>query len=382
MKPFLLFAMLLCGCLAKTSAQENRQDILLNLDENWYFFDSRENLYVPVLPFYHEGANSISQWIPLADYQANTLEIGCEHGSALFINNQLYRRSGEAQLHTFPIDALQQQFGDTILLTIFSRNITSRLPTCRIMRGGALQVQNAVLSTIDPVRFPEHERWNQSVLPANLLNLLSILTVAFFAFAFARNSPFSSLFSVDRYLFKLFQGGQVEEKASFTDRIVYVLFLAACHTLFLLYLIRTGKRNTFAGWFWSDAVSDNFLADNLIKIFLIFLAIGGLRIALLYVMGSLYSIRSGLQSHLYEHIQSNNLLYSLLLILAVMLQLGEMNLGNLFLTCFTLALLAQAAFTTYRVNKMIPYKRVYLISYFCMTEFIPVLITVKLFIGS
>ena len=382
MKKYSIFWIFLFGCLTTVFSQENRQDILLNLDEKWHVFDIRENLYVPVLPFYHEGVNSISQWIALGDYQANSLEVNCRGASALFINNQLYRRSGEAQLHTLPITALQEQFGDTILLTIFSENITSKLPTCRIVRGGALQMQNAVLSTIDPVHFPDHEKWNRSVISSNLLNILNILTVAFFAFAFVRNSPFSSLFSVDRYIFKLFQGGQVEEKASFTDRIVYVLFLAACHTLFLLYLIRTGVRNTFSGWFWSDTVSSNFIVDNLIEIFLIFLALGSLRIALLYIMGSLYSIRSGLQSHLYEHIQSNNLLYSLLLIFAAMLQLGEINASTLFLTCFALALLAQAAFTTYRVNKMIPYKRVYLISYFCMTEFIPVLITVKLFIGS
>jgi hypothetical protein len=162
--------------------------------------------------------------------------------------------------------------------------------------------------------------------------------------------------------------------------VIFVVFYAATFSFLIMYT-QTATRIGLI----SESAAGNFQVSDLLYItLLLFLIVAAFQIgvlALIRVMGILYNLRSFTSVHIYEHIRVNQIFCSLMLIVFLLLNaafdgISRPLLANVIITL----LLLQALLVCIRINKVITFKKVYLISYFCITEFIPVLISIKFFV--
>jgi hypothetical protein len=101
------------------------------------------------------------------------------------------------------------------------------------------------------------------------------------------------------------------------------------------------------------------------------------------LMGILYHDRHILNLHFQEYMTSSYI-FSVLAQLAILLtntraQFLTPDIGDLsyvMIACMALPSL----FLTYRLNKSVSYRKIYLFSYLCTTEYLPLLLFIKFFI--
>jgi hypothetical protein len=104
------------------------------------------------------------------------------------------------------------------------------------------------------------------------------------------------------------------------------------------------------------------------------------KLLLIWITGLLFNLRNETNAHIYEYILLSQVFSSLLFISIVIHGFYPQAFDRqLIMNFMSYGMLGVSILVAFKVNAIISFKNVFIISYFCITEFIPALIMFRLF---
>jgi hypothetical protein len=354
------------GLAGMVQAQQAGQ--VRRLDAYWQMYDEASGLYVSYLPAYETQAKRLHlllDWQAVGRYYLVLEAPGATH---LFANNRLVESlPGTAQPFSLPLERLERYagVGGELLITLYAPNgfpsppgaLLSRRPAQRNLSEGRHEYRTAI-----PLAGRERQQ---------ALAIMGVGVLAVFAAFYRIPNPIFNLDYLRRYLAGFTkiksEGGRINTVSFFLFNIFYAITLA-----YLMVVVAAG----------GEGLSEPAIMRRGLSLFGWVLAFLGGKIALLWILSLLYDYRKAMNIHVQEFMNVNQI-YCMAMLLAV----GTLYFSNILQDGFWrgmafyalwASLLLTGALVSYRINKTLPFRKVYLFSYLCGTEFFPALVLIKL----
>jgi hypothetical protein len=135
-------------------------------------------------------------------------------------------------------------------------------------------------------------------------------------------------------------------------------------------------------WFMQDGETLGVLLANFFRLSILFFVMFIIKYFFLRILGGLFNLSKIIDLHYFKLIQTNIVFFSMAAIILLSLILGKVNVGTAISELFVYIL---AAFYTMRtvvifltINRTMPIQVLYLISYLCIVEILPIVIGIRL----
>ena len=390
---FLLF--LTMTVQAETSPEEQRIYVEKNyfvvheLQYDWQVYDRKYNAYVPYLREKHGNVNSASVPLELNAYQGYELLFYTDQEVYVFVNAALHKRFDAGSWMVFRMDSLRTANRKSLLQTTAE---ASHIFLTFYSPSGALPLQTALIGHRKSVRQEQISLTTPTlaVLPkvTSVFNYFLIIACLFilasYAFLFNLHSgAFTRFYSLISLFAGSYRDGMPPVGKPLTG-INLLFLLNHGFLLSLLYmLIREGSRRLF----FSDQVLRT--QENLLDYMFNFGIVGLLIFFLLifkylgiYVLGSLFRLDKVVNVHFFEFIHYSKVFYTLLVPVLVFIFISYPSLinqaDNVCIAIIIGFALLRILLISFKLNKLAPHRNLYLFSYLCVTELVPLLTGIKI----
>ncbi|MDW7693678.1 DUF4271 domain-containing protein [Flammeovirgaceae bacterium SG7u.132] len=363
-------------CLFVVGKAKANQSVIEDLSEDWSVYDVRLEGFVPYLSDIHRNVKSIYMPLSLDQYRGNLLSISSIDGAHLFFNNKLVQLMEGDDFTYYSVDSLlSAQNQGFIQVAIYSPTSFDNIPALRVVS----EKSNASVVSIDRAVFTPNKI--QSDYNKEFVVIFSLGILFVFSVVLQKKNPFGGLIEIGAILAKMLKSKSMPEKYS-TRYVLYFLFFFSLSFSFLLVFLRESS-DLFRE---SSLVLSNYLGGTLFlvstQLFILIFVLMLLKLLIIRVLSSLYGFAGLADIHTFEYISFTHFFTTIFLLGGVMLNLlpvdipMEVAVALLFVVVFFKSL-----FIVMRINRLLTYKKVYLFSYFCITEFIPILFALKFFIN-
>jgi len=357
---------------------------------DWQVYDRKYTAYVPYLREKHDNVSSASIPVDLNAYQGYEFVFYTDQEVYVFVNAALHKRFNAGSWMVFPMDSLRAICQNTlpqkagrgsshIFLTFYSPS--GALPLQTGLIGHRKDVQAKISSKAVPILtvLPKHT----SVFNYFLI-IVCLFILASYAFLYNLHPvAFNRFYSIKSLFAGSYRDG-VPPVGKPLNGINLLFLLNHSFLLALLYMmIREGSRRLF----FSDQVLRT--QENLLDYLFNFGVIGFLIFVLLifkyagtYVLGSLFRLDKVVDVHFFDFIHYSKVFYTLLVPVLVLIFTSYPSWidrveGLCIVVIIGFALL-RILLISFRLNKLVPHRNLYLFSYLCVTELVPLLTGIKL----
>lgn len=349
--------------------------------DNWRIYDYDENKYVPYVSEIHGNSPVHSVIFKLSEYKGYQIRIQVEQkNSYLFINGSLQRKINPNQPTYLSVDSLTRVYGQgSFLITIYGdKDITQKQvvifnPSPKIIKKS--NVENVTDTSLKP-------RGRQALkTPISLIFLFVIILFSYLNTSFPK--AISRFFSIrDLLTFLTREQTFLINKPLNGINTLFILLLS--HVLVILYLaISTMEYGVLQSGLLLQIGED--WGTSLINYFrLLFLFFFSFILKYFYIalVGKLFNLDKIIEIHFFKLIQASLLLYSVLLISILPLALGHISLPENWLIWFKAMILLfygiRITILYFTIIRNIPVQILYLISYLCIVELLPIIVGVRL----
>jgi hypothetical protein len=358
---------------------DNAYYLVHNYQDDWQVFDERYKAYVPYVREQHKDYNSFSLFFDIENYKGYKILYRSEKENYLFIDASLQKKMPTATWVVLDVDSLQQVFGKTkLFLTIYGNNTNVEDLTIQI--GNKIsKAQKAIemgesLLTILPREIPPFQ---------NFFVIGLILLACAYAFLYNyQPKSFERFFSVrDLLTLSKRDDSFVVNKPFDLGNLLFVINLS--FTLgFIFMLITNQKTDLFsASNILGEGETLRTLLGNFLKIsFIVFVSLM-LKYFALRVLSNLYRLDNITNIHYFKIIQASSLFFLVILITLTFstVSLPEIvkNAEKYLFLPISLFFVARLALLYFAINKMTTLKNLYLFSYLCIVELIPLIIGIR-----
>jgi len=369
-KYFHIFLILLCYTnLVKAQNDTFNYITVKALEDQWETYPSNFDFPVPFLPSIQNNIYSVYNDIDLKPYESLYLYIECPNKTSLFVNNHLTNYLSDNKRLLLNIDSLLQNNNSQFRFTLFNESPFVKIPEIGIIR---LEKISIIDKTSEESTFSPLVKGKAYV--SNSLLIFSLFVLASFAIYSKQTNnslsistiiqPFSSVGVVRR---------RVSQETSLQSVIglisVYVITLS--FTLVLLELSNTP--------FLEGSIDANY-SNKTLHVILSIIIFVTCKILLMRVLSMIYRIGGLFETHLLEFMKIAQIYSFLLFIICILYNLRSSSLGQeLLVYFFVFSLTLKSLIISFKVNKHAKLTNMYLVSYFCTTEFVPLLIAFKYF---
>jgi hypothetical protein len=348
-----------------------------DLADDWQVFDARNNVYIPYIAELHADQPSVSAFVDLESNRNYKLLVRTERNGYLFLEAALKRKLLARQWQVLSIDSLYRIYrkpqlfitlygaagaGDKSLLIGHPR---STRQTAMILTGDNLSVRPRPVSPY-----------------ADFFGLGLLFLLTFSAFLLVTNRRAFVRFYDPRDLFTL----RVRDDSFLVNKPlepVSVLFVLNLSFLlaFLLLFVESRNIDLFAARALLPAGASllTFVgAFVLISVLIFGLLLG--KYALLSVLGGLYKLANLSNVHYFKVIQSSLLFFTVVLLIVAVIATNSTStdwLENQLLLPFVAFYMARLALLYATLTAGAPVKNLYLFSYLCLVELIPLIVGVR-----
>jgi hypothetical protein len=372
-----------CAPIAKGEDQATPPADFLSIydfQNDWLVYSERYNNYVPYSKGINESTKSLSVSVDLLKNRGYFLLIRTEAEGYLFLNGSLQLKLLPQRWLTVNIDSLHKVFTkDELLVTIYGSAGTTgkRILLCNQKKkdvSGIIEQGTSTLINIRPIPFSSFG--NFAVLALLMLLVLNAWIFNTNPLAFVRlinplelfnNNPRDQLSKINK---------------PYSNTIILFVIIDAMLMGFLLVFFNHNELNLFSVATILSEQTDTlqFLADFLLLSFIFFLLIYG-KFVLMTVIGNMLNLDKLVDTLFLKIIQSTYFFYSLLFLLAFLPGFTQPNL----LTSVRPYILLPFIFfyisrfvALYVVTKpATSFINLYLFSYLCVIEIIPLIIGIK-----
>lgn len=352
-----------------------------DLQTEWQVYDDKYKAYVPYISSRHKGTKTISFWLDTEKNKPYYLVIKLKKDEYFFINQQLHQVISKEGWQAYKIDSLQKLYNDkTLFLTFYNKNASVGL-TYSFVGVFSAKISNKKATKNITTSLQEYFRQKINNPRTSIIILVGILIFAFYTLLW-------NIYPRHFYNFlnikKLFSLARREDENALNKPLSAgnILFVVGCVLLAGYFgLMFQEVQNYKLPFFVRDGI---FFVD--IYNYFVFTLIFGVLIAgkfvLIVFLEKLLGLDKISNAHFYEHIRFSQTLYVLLCGLGLYYFVVNPSQLLVFKTLSSVILLfgfiGRSVFLWIHVNKISGMRNIYLISYLCASEIIPLLIYIKL----
>lgn len=358
---------------------DNSFYIVHDYQDDWQVFDERYKAYVPYVREQHKGYNSFSLFFDIENYKGYKILYRSEKENYLFIDASLQKKLPISTLVVLDIDSLENIFGKTkLFLTIYGTN--TNVEDLSVQIGNKIsKAQKAIemnesLLTILPRDIPPFQ---------NFFVVGLIVLACFYAFLYNfQPKSFERFFSArDLLTISKRDDSFVVNKPFDLGNILFVVSLSL--TLgFIFMLITQEKTDLFsASNILNEGETLGALMLNFLEISIIVFASLMLKYLVLRVLSNLYRLDNITNIHFFKIIQASSLFF---LVILIVLTLSTVSIPEIVKNAekylsipIFLFFIARLALLYFTINKMTTLKNLYLFSYLCIVELIPLIVGLR-----
>ena len=358
---------------------DNSFYIVHDYQDDWQVFDERYKAYVPYVHEQHKGHKSFSLFFDIENYKGYKILYRSEKENYLFIDASLQKQLPVSMLMVLDIDSLQNVFGKTkLFFTIYGTNTN--------VEDLSVQIGNKISKAQKAIEMNESLL---TILPRDISSFQNffvlglIVLVCFYAFLYNfQPKSFERFFSPkDLLTISKRDDSFVVNKPFDLGNILFVVSLSL--TLgFIFMLITHEKTDLFlVSNILSEGETLRALMLNFLGISIIVFALLLIKYFVLRVLSNLYRLDNITNIHYFKIIQASSLFFLVVLIVltfsSVSSPLIVKNAEKYLSIPISLFFIARLALLYFTINKMTTLKNLYLFSYLCIVELIPLIVGIR-----
>jgi hypothetical protein len=349
-----------------------------DFEDEWQIYDDRKKSYIPYIDERHNQFASHTVFFEIDNYRGYKLLFYAENDNYLFINGSLRRKVAAKQWIEMSVDSLYNVYKQPLVyLTMYG---TTQLNEKKIQIGyqKVLGQKAIVLSTSLLTAKPR-----ESSTPLNYLVFTSTLVLLIFVFLFNNyNRAIEHL-----YNFRNLIAGLTREHSFLVNRplsgmnLLFVGFLSILIS-FIFVLLRTKDINPFGNIFILSAGNSMWVHfNNFVRVG--FLVFGLMLLKYFYInfIGGIFGISKATNLHFFKIVQASLIFFSIIFLFSVWLfssqPLLSINFVFLLLIPLTIFYFLRTVLIFFMIKENITIKNLYLFSYLCIVEIVPVVIGVR-----
>ncbi len=348
------------------------------LRNQWLVYDYEAGLYVPYFPEYHNKPKSLFQILHAATAADSMLVLQAEVPCHVFVNQNLTHSQPESGQIQAKLGRNYFKAGNKVLLMVYSESGFDQAPQVFMTADSLPQSAGVTRDSAPGKTLMASELRPRGYFSSNLIVLgLAILFV--FGVFLSRNSPLISFFEFDTFISDFLKGNYSDQKMTLLNLIIFLLYYPLAAAFLILTAGLFEGQSTGAGNAGLEIFSGKF-GSELFIIALYVLAFTCLRLLLIRLLVSLYSVSQVADLHFREYAGLSQALATAWVLLgALLLLLQNSGFGMYYAELIAILLIAKSLLVSLRVSKGFPFKKIYLISYFCIAEFVPTIAALKFF---
>lgn len=352
--------------------------VINNLQNDWLVYNSTYKNYVPYSLELNESSKYVSVYLDLIKNRNYFILLKTESQSYLFLEGALQREIPKESWQVLRIDSLYRIYKkDEILLTLYGNPGIAEKELLIANKRSVGEKELATSSSfinIRPIEFTSFG--NFAVLAVILLLILN-------AWIFNANPLIFARFINPVEFFKNDPRDQLSKtNKPFGNTVIFFVVIVALATAFVLIFLATNKINLFSvsSLLYEKANTIQLLGDFFMLSVIFFLLLYG-KYILMVMVGNMLNIDKFVDVLFIKIIQSSYLFYVLMFLLAFVLSFNEPALLNsvkgFVLVPFLIFYIARTVILYIVTLPQGSYINLYLFSYLCVMEIIPLLVAVK-----
>lgn len=371
--------------LSTTSSQaagvgpNNSYYLVHNFQDDWQVFDRRYQNYVPYIRERHQSYSSFSLFLNLEDYRSYKLLYFAKNDNFLFINASLQKKLPNNTWVIMNLDSLHQIYQTNNLFLTFYGAISG-------VEDKTIFIGNQISNTQKPIQLTEAEL---SVKPrpqssfGDFSVLVGIILLGSFVFLYNFHAKAFEHFYNVRDLLTIGKriDTSLQNRLFDISNLFFVLNISLLIGYLYLFLVSKnvaiwGSRTlleeseTLGTWFW------NYLRVSLFVLLLFFA-----KYLALFLLGTLYRLEKITNIHFFKIVQASGIFFLSLLIAVSILFYTSPSLSaamaNMVIITVVIFFIARLVLLYFTINKLASLKNLYLFSYLCIVELIPLIVGIR-----
>lgn len=360
---------------------------VFSLANQWNIYDNQVKAYIPFLPPLHLDKKQLYLVLDTKKYQDFYLSIFVEENSYFFVNNNLFAHFTTVSWQHFKIDSLQKLSRENpLLITYSSKKTFNKLPVSYITLKRTRNIASADTITIANERTSNHHIINvkaDNKVSKNFLMLAMLGVLSIVAFFSQINQPIFSLYFLSSTLKDFIKGKSQIRRLSAPNFMLFLLFYGfSLSYIIIFFATYTGKvddnifLNEEQGDLWNRLEHWGALSIFIIAIICV-------KFLIIWLLGALYSDRQIVSLHIQESMNISQIFCVIMLCITLLFNSIQHEISAESIAwlvyIFVFLLFLQSILLTYRINYATNYKKVYLFSYLCASEYFPLILSAKFF---
>lgn len=348
-----------------------------DLRDQWLLFSSRNNFYFPFVENSLDGVSSISFPLEFSKYERYDLYLKAPAGSSVFFNQQIVAFMEDPGYLLFPIDSLQQAYkGESLFVTLYNPQITeeSELATSIVETAGQ-QISDAGYED-GMMHFLRRDRSGFG----DFFGVAVVILLLFYAVLLNINHKrMRGYYNVGRML-----SLNIREEVTFKGKVfdgnnIPILLVHSFLVSFIGLFILSGREGMPNLHRFGQSMAAWTLGAGIVFLLFVF------KFWLLSLAGSLFKLPFAVRHYL-EYLRMSKIFFTALFFLALVLFLTfktELNNINQIIVNFViLFLIVRVVVLYFKFIGVTAFKNLYLFSYLCSTEILPMVVGLKILLGK
>jgi hypothetical protein len=369
--PYLTVTLLFFYSLSIVFASSQHISNISTQLNNWLVYNKSYGIYTPVDINYIYNKKILHQKIEILEYATLKLQVSIPPEASIFFNNKLVARNTNQadNIYQFSIDSLLYIDQQNLFFTVYAPNSNAHLSKIKIIDYALTTVSKVENKSEQNDFFRPILRKFHSDNAYVYIFMITILLVAII-----KNTDED--ITADFFGFRnILSNNQLEDSQLFkltNPSIIFILIIESLVIIYLIYQYRLFYQlNTSKIIYFSD------LAQKSLWVFAFFLA----KYFLINLMAWIFKQNHLIKIHFFEQVK---ILFKVLIVWSIIIsaiQYGNFlnqNVKDYFFTILLLIALLLVYFKTFIITTKLSYSRnIYLFSYLCISELMPMVFFFK-----
>lgn len=343
---------------------------VLTLTYDWKIYDTEEEVFLPFIPAIHSSQNTIHLFVHRKSSDSTTyLVLKGVKEKSIFLNHGLIEVACQTDSIALPLLPTHHT------VSVFSEIPIQTLLPCYVARKIPYLLTPSFATSITPTMIPQKRILTSELLQERFLLFGFSVVLLMISFSFLTELRFALTSTFNLFgptIFFRFR--QEEENLTGQEYIAFVIAYALMFTYFYLLLssnidfrYRVATPLLFA-WNWQDGFYT----------FLFFVGVIVFKFVWINILATLHNKPNLATVHHREFVQTSFTLSFIFMLIGIALVFkGGYDDVGIFSKNLVIILLLKSLLICWKVQKKESLKKIYLFSYFCGTEILPILILAK-----
>lgn len=355
-------------------------NLVHDFKDEWQVYDATEKLYLPFVKEQNFDFTAHTIIVNTEDYPYATLLVKSDNtADFLFINGSLIQKLVPGKWITLQVNDLKAKYKvKDIYLTVYGNTNSEH----KFVHAGYPSRKNQ-LSEKEEINQPFNIKPRSTVPYRSTFVVVFIVTLVLASFlsnsyprAFQRYYNLKDLMS-----FLVREQSFLINKPLNRTNMMFVILLSLISGFLYIIVQSKGIDLIDSRFFFQDAQTFGLLLSNFLKLCVFFFVLFVFKFFLINTIGRLFNLDKVVEIHFFKLIQSTLYFFTLMLIILLVLfntyLFSETFLEKYFLLVLSVFYTFRTIIIYFTINRTINVQSLYLISYLCIVEILPIIIGLR-----